>query len=80
MKSKTDWFTILSAFQFGFCGNATLWRVTQGMTDDVVYPAMCAALALAALILHSAMKSRQNAPADLPPPFRLDPKSDFPGG
>ena len=61
MKSNIDWFTILSAFQFGFCGNATLWRVTQGKTDDVMYPAMCALLALAALIIHSVIKSLHNA-------------------
>jgi len=52
---KTDWIMVLFAFQFGFCGNATLWRIAHEKTDDIMYPAMCAVLALFVLSIRGIM-------------------------
>jgi hypothetical protein len=35
---KTDWLAIIISFQLGFYLNASMWRIAQDKTDDLLYP------------------------------------------
>ncbi len=57
--TKTDWVTILAAIQVGYCGNAVMWRLDRGKTDDIIYPVIIALATLAVLVLHTVKRRNQ---------------------
>jgi len=59
---KTDWLTIIISFQLGFCLNASMWRIVQDKTDDLLYPLWITVAMTAALFCRIMVnRSRHNA-------------------
>jgi len=57
---KSDTTTMTLCFIFGFCLNASAWRINQDKTDDLAYPLAITIYCLAALIVRAIMSKTEN--------------------